>query len=432
MDTLTLKQRAADIFRTANSLADDLALGGHPEPSFEHGLAPHLYGDASESTGRTLKQELFRMVDELRALLTEPTSTLGTDTGAPTLSLLPIVRLGIADNFPEPGTTVTDLAKSVNLRESIVRRLLKHSSTYHVFYESQPDFYIHTAASRHLCDNQGMRDWICVGGNEVLPGTLKIADAIAEYPDSEEPEHCGWSLANSTGEPVFRALAKEPPRAAKIASTMKWQMQNSGFSPTYLADIFPWETSGEDSDDAKLTVIDVGGSIGHISRALATHPHPSATKTKFIIQDMPDIVAQGEILLPDDLMDRVTFQAHDFFTPQPKNVHGADVYLLRSVLHDWSDKYATIILRNLIPGLKKGAKILINERIVPGFHEAHYLVERHFREFDMHMLGFQNALERTKEDWEGLIRGADERFQVKGVQQQKGSLLAVIEVTWVG
>ncbi|KAL4792204.1 S-adenosyl-L-methionine-dependent methyltransferase [Aspergillus venezuelensis] len=431
MDTLTLKERAADIFRTANSLADDLAKGGHPEPSFENGLAPHLNGDAPESTGRALKQDLFRMVDELRALLTEPTSTLGTDTGAPTLSLLPIVRLGIADNFPEQGTNVAELAKSVNLRDSVVRRLLKHSSTYHVFYEAEPDFYIHTAASRHLCQNQGMRDWICVGGNEVLPGTLKIADAIAEYPNSEEPEHCGWSLANNTDEPVFRALEKEPARAAKIASTMKWQLQNSGFSPTYLTDIFPWQRPGENGD-ADLTVIDVGGSIGHISRALAIHPDPSAKKAKFIVQDMPDIVAQGESLLPEELKDRVIFQAHDFFTRQPENVHGGDVYLLRSVLHDWSDKYATNILRNLIPGLKTGAKILINERIVPGFHEEHYLVERHFREFDMHMLGFQNALERTKEDWEGLIRGADERFQVTGVQQQKGSLLAVIEVTWVG
>ena len=160
---------------------------------------------------------------------------------------------------------------------------------------------------------------------------------------------------------------------------MKWQMQNPGFSPTYLADIFPWEKPSKDSSAGDLTVIDVGGSIGHISRALATHPHPSTAKAKFIVQDMPDIVTQGESLLPEDLKDRVTFQAHDFFTPQPENVHGADVYLLRSVLHDWSDKYATKILRNLIPGLKAGAKILINERIVPGFHEAHYLVERHFR-----------------------------------------------------
>ncbi|KAL4930345.1 S-adenosyl-L-methionine-dependent methyltransferase [Aspergillus undulatus] len=439
MDNLTLKQRAAGIFQTANSLADELAATGHPEPTFQHGLSPHLYGDAPQSTARDLKQQLLRMVDELRALLTEPAALLAPEMNSfPTLSVHPLVRLGIAENFPDQGSSVSGLARSLHLREDVVRRLLKHSAAHHIFYEAEPDFYIHTAASRHLSQNKGMRDWVFVGAEEVLPGLLKIADALEQYPGSEEPEHCGWNIAHNIADPAFKALARMPERAAKIAGTMNWQIQTPGFSPHYLAEAFPWErkdTNCENGDpNPELTIVDVGGGLGHISRALAAYSssNVSIPPAKFIVQDMPDIVAAGEALLPAPLKDRVRFQAHDFFTPQPASLHGADVYLLRSVLHDWSDKYAAMILRSLTPALKKGSIVLINERVVPGFREAHYLVERPLREFDLIMMSFQNARERTRDDWERLIAAADGRFWLTDVRQQEGSSLAVIEVTWMG
>lgn len=55
--------------------------------------------------------------------------------------------------------------------------------------------------------------------------------------------------------------------------------------------------------------------------------------------------------------------AHDFLTEQP--VHGADVYFFRWILHNWSDKYCVKILKNLIPALKPGAKVVINDNVLP-------------------------------------------------------------------
>ena len=52
---------------------------------------------------------------------------------------------------------------------------------------------------------------------------------------------------------------------------------------------------------------------------------------------------------------QVTVQAHNFFSPQP--VKNADIFLLRYILHDWSNKGAIEILRRLreaaIPGKTK-------------------------------------------------------------------------------
>ena len=76
MDRSNLRQRAAEIFITANSLADELAHLGLSEPSFEQGLPAPLCSDAPHSNAGAAGQRLLQMLDELRALLTEPTLLL--------------------------------------------------------------------------------------------------------------------------------------------------------------------------------------------------------------------------------------------------------------------------------------------------------------------------------------------------------------------
>ena len=68
---------------------------------------------------------------------------------------------------------------------------------------------------------------------------------------------------------------------------------------------------------------------------------------------------------------------HDFMTEQP--VKGADVYLIRWVLHNWSDKYCLRILRNLIPALKNGARIVIQDNCLPEPNTLSYTEEAKLR-----------------------------------------------------
>lgn len=152
-----------------------------------------------------------------------------------------------------------------------------------------------------------------------------------------------------------------------FARAMTWHALLPGYSAEYLIMAFPWGSGGE------LTVVDVGGGRGHISRALVDH----SPAVKCIVEDSPDVIVQGQEDLPADLRGRISFQAHDFFQEQP--VKGADVYLLRLILHDWSDKYAKMILKALTPALRSGAKVVINDRVIPERGEAHYLAEREAR-----------------------------------------------------
>ena len=127
--------------------------------------------------------------------------------------------------------------------------------------------------------------------------------------------------------------------------------QHASNKPPFLATAFDWASLG------KGKVIDLGGAQGHISVTLA-RLFPQLT---FVVQDRASVVTGAEISVAEDVRERVTLQAHDFFDEQTVE---ADVYLIRHVLHDWPDKYCLRILRQLIPKLKDGAKVVINDSLV--------------------------------------------------------------------
>lgn len=50
----------------------------------------------------------------------------------------------------------------------------------------------------------------------------------------------------------------------------------------------------------------------------------------------------------------------------------------------------------------------------------------------MYMLGLQNGQERTRHDWNTLLRDTDSRFKLTSVSKPPKSYLSVVEVTWEG
>ena len=68
--------------------------------------------------------------------------------------------------------------------------------------------------------------------------------------------------------------------------------------------------------------------------------------------------------------------AHDFMTPQPVI---ADLYLIRYIFHGWADTAVVKILRQLIAALKRGARVLVNEHILPEPGTASLTKERDAR-----------------------------------------------------
>jgi len=117
---------------------------------------------------------------------------------------------------------------------------------------------------------------------------------------------------------------------------------------TIIPEGFPWETLQEGT-----RIVDVGGGVGSACREIM-EKNPLV---KFTVQDLPSVCDQAVVYwnqydpkaIPDG---RVMIQVRDFFTPQP--VKDADIFLLRHILHDWSNSRAIEILKRLreaaVPG----------------------------------------------------------------------------------
>jgi hypothetical protein len=117
----------------------------------------------------------------------------------------------------------------------------------------------------------------------------------------------------------------------------------------------------------------MGGNQGYVSIAIAE----KFPKLKFIVQDTPGMRTPSTIgKVPDALRGRVSLTTHDFFTPQTVE---AEVYFFRWIFHGFSEKYCIKILQALIPALKKGARILINDGILPEPGVAGYVEEKSMR-----------------------------------------------------
>ena len=125
-----------------------------------------------------------------------------------------------------------------------------------------------------------------------------------------------------------------------------------GFELSHVISGFDWQSLGT------ATVVDIGGSRGHISIALATQ----FLSLKLVVQDFGSTIEGAKNEVPESIADRVSFMAYDIFSEQ-KVV--ADVYYYRWIFHNWSDKYSIKILRSLIPVLRPGVRIIINDVCLP-------------------------------------------------------------------
>lgn len=148
-------------------------------------------------------------------------------------------------------------------------------------------------------------------------------------------------------------MAVNPQRAQRFGGAMEAYTYSPGVNIAHLINSYDWASLGDAAQ-----VVDIGGGSGAVAKQLAKH-FPGL---HILVQDIAPVVDGAEASIPASLRDRVKFMAHDLFSPQKVS---AGVYVLRWVLHNWADKYATMILRALVPILKSGMKILINEMCMP-------------------------------------------------------------------
>ncbi|KAK7750912.1 hypothetical protein SLS62_007175 [Diatrype stigma] len=360
------------------------------------------------------RMAVIEACSELKALMTGPKALLHFKWTA-YASVKAILRFKLDKSFPVGESTSFDsISKFSGLDVKTVRRIVRHAIINHRFFqENTPGVITHSALTAVLAGDDLMRNSLVVELDEFWPAAVKMADAMEKWPNSQENNETGFSLANNNDKSMFDIFGEDPDRAARFGTYFSHDKE----SPHALLDNYPWAS--------KETVVDVGGSHGSVAIAIAER-FPTV---KCVVQDLPDTVAEGASRLPGRLCDRVTFMAHDFFTEQPVS---ADVYYFRSIFHNWADKYCVKILQNLIPALKPGARIIIHERILPGLETLSTVDAQRAINLDVGMQQLLNAQQREMHEWPELFRQADSRFRYVGAQHPAGAIRWIIEAEWQG
>ncbi|KAI4157893.1 MAG: hypothetical protein LQ342_007928 [Letrouitia transgressa] len=210
----------------------------------------------------------------------------------------------------------------------------------------------HTACSRLIVTNREFEDAIGTELVELAPAARRTAEAIRRFGETGEPDHTPYALEN--GMPIFQMFKEQPERGRRLGSAMRYFTKDVGWDLKYLVEGYDWRSL----DDPSTTILDVGGGHGAVTIALAN----ATNHMRFVVQDQSATVDQGRKELPEELRGRVEFREHDFFTQQ--TVKGATVYLMRWILHNWSDESCVKILRELAPAMSANSKIILLEHFI--------------------------------------------------------------------
>lgn len=270
-----------------------------------------------------------------------------------------LYRFQLPKHVPLDGPiSYSDLADRCGLSEAQTRRYVRSAISLRVFSEPTPGMVTHNAASAILATGT-LHDWIGMATEDLAPAALRVADSMETYPKGDQPAESAFALANGSkgDKDLFAIVSDQPKRMERFANAMAWSMKVPGMEPRYTVDHLGWADESSEQPWCPKVVVDVGGGTGTLCKAIL-EAYPGVERA--VVEDLPEVVAQGALEIPKQLEDRLEFRPYSFFEPQ--SVRDADVYIWRCVLHDWPDSYAADILRNQIPGLKKGARIIFLER----------------------------------------------------------------------
>ncbi|KAF2230549.1 hypothetical protein EV356DRAFT_536266 [Viridothelium virens] len=333
-----------------------------------------------------------------------------------------LISLEVLKHIPLLGkVSYSQLASSADVPESQLKGVARMAMVHGFLHEPEPGTVAHSRSSALLVKDESFMNWARWMTNYSAPTAYQFPEATKRWGNTEAKNETAFNLAMDVRQPFFDHLRQQKEMNTMFSGYMRNVASTEGVSFKHLVNGFDW---------AKLpsgaTVVDVGGSTGHGSIALAKqYPH-----LKFIVQDLPETIANAKKSLDSSdvtLSSRIDFMAHDFFQRQP--VTDADVYLLRMIIHDWPDAEATKILEHLKKSLNKpDARILIMDTVLPQPGTIPILQERQLRVRDLTMMQVFNAKEREIEDWKQLTRSAG--LQILHVEQPLGSNMGILQVAF--
>ncbi|AKG21840.1 methyltransferase [Calothrix sp. 336/3] len=311
-------------------------------------------------------------------------------------SVYAAAKLGIADLLKDGNKNYYELAEATKTHPRSLYRLLRALASVGVFAETETGYFTLTPLANYLRSDisESLRAMAIMNGEEQYHawGNLLYSLQTGEN-----------TFKHLYGSELFDWFNQNPPQAKIFDDAMT----------SYSVVQNPGVVAGYDFSGIK-TLVDVAGGHGKLlTDILKDNP-----RMQGILFDQESVIEGAKSFIAgSEVGDRCTLVSGDFFESVPS---GGDAYILKMIIHDWSDELAIKILKNCRTVMPKDGKLLIVEQVVPPGNQASFS-----KFLDLHMLLMcEGGCERTEEEFQVLLEKAG--FQMTRIVPLE-SVMSVVE-----
>jgi hypothetical protein len=310
-------------------------------------------------------------------------------------------RLGVADALGDNQRSVAEIADLCGAQASSMYRLLRALASFGVVAERAPEHFVLMPFGQPLRKDAPNSEWSAI---------VFWADLLAD----------SWSHMTEcirSGESAGRIMEREgvASRWSKDPNAMAIFRAVMGTAPAedYMPIARAWDFS------QCRTVADLGGGGGAlIAAVLEAFPHLQG-----MLVDREDAIDRAKSRFESEgLAPRCALLAADLCNSVPA---GADVYMIKHVLHGYDDVRAIEILGHCRSVLPAKGHLLVIEFVLPDVVDhADEELERRLMS-DLNMLAVTGGKERSAVEWKKLLHSAG--FECHSIIPVPGELVSIIE-----
>lgn len=306
------------------------------------------------------------------------------NSGPMTQALCVAAELRIPDLLTAGPKHAVELAETTRTHAPSLHRLMRALTSLDVCMEREDGSFGLTAIGSVLCSDtpNSLRSWTILCGKYLWPNAGALLHSI----------RTGTTARQQAGQQsAFKFLESDKEAAAIFDQAM-----------AEISRLVASEVLSHCSFGGVQYIVDVGGGSGGLLTAILK-AHPEVHGALF---DLPHVILGANHLTKAFPTERCELIVGDFFDSIPM---GADVYLLKAVLHDWDDARCLAILRNCRRAILSNGRLLLIERAAPERFEGiphHHAIAR----MDLHMLVEFGGRERTEAEFRSLLEGAGFRL----------------------
>lgn len=289
------------------------------------------------------------------------------------------IEIGVFEFLDHEPTSVHELAEELAIDVELGYRLLRALAYIGVLTQETNKHFSITSGGEYLTQGhpESFRDYFMLE-------TSQMNQTLWSYLPSLIREGEQNTFEREFGQPFFDYLDANPEVALMFNDAME---SYSRLHTTELQELLDGITVSNDSH-----VCDLGGGHGYLlCMLLASEPELTGT-----VVDRPNIINEENAHLATDfgVSDRCSYEAADMFATVPK----ADIYLLKHILHDWTEAQARTLLTKICEQSPAGAQIVLIEHILSNETEMNFASL-----YDVQMITWTQGHERTAAEYSELL-----------------------------